>query len=49
VPVFDMIETVSSLRLAEEIDKACAKAGKEMPVLIEINSGEELRSQSEPG
>jgi hypothetical protein len=41
VAVFDMIETVSSLRLAEEIDKACAKAGKVMPVLIEINSGEE--------
>jgi len=43
VPVFDMIETVSSLRLAEEIDKACAMAGKEMPVLIEINSGEEAQ------
>jgi pyridoxal phosphate enzyme (YggS family) len=41
VAVFDMIETVSSMRLAEEIDKACAKAGKVMPVLIEINSGEE--------
>jgi pyridoxal phosphate enzyme (YggS family) len=41
VAVFDMIETVSSMRLAEEVDKACAKAGKVMPVLIEINSGEE--------
>jgi PLP dependent protein len=41
VAVFDMIETVSSMRLAEEIDKACAKIGKVMPVLIEINSGEE--------
>jgi pyridoxal phosphate enzyme (YggS family) len=41
VAVFDMIETVSSVRLAEEIDKACAKTGKVMPVLIEINSGEE--------
>jgi len=41
VAVFDMIETVSSMRLAEEIDKACAKAGKVMPVLVEINSGEE--------
>jgi pyridoxal phosphate enzyme (YggS family) len=41
VAVFDMIETVSSLRLAQEIDKACAKAAKVMPVLIEINSGQE--------
>ena len=41
VAVFDMIETVSSMKLAQEIDKACAKAGKVMPVLIEINSGEE--------
>jgi len=41
VRVFDMIETVSSMRLAEEIDKNCGKIGKVMPVLIEINSGEE--------
>jgi len=41
VRVFDMIETLSSIRLAEEIDKACAKIGKVMPVLVEINSGEE--------
>ena len=41
VRVFDMIETVSSMRLAEEINKTCAKIGKVMPVLIEINSGEE--------
>jgi pyridoxal phosphate enzyme (YggS family) len=41
VAVFDMIETVGSLRLAQEIDKACAKAAKVMPVLIEINSGQE--------
>ncbi len=39
--VFDMIETVSSMRLAEEIDKTCVQIGKVMPVLIEINSGEE--------
>ena len=50
VAVFDMIETVSSMRLAEEIDKACAKAGKVMPVLIEINSGEEeQKSGVNPG
>jgi PLP dependent protein len=43
VAVFDMIETVSSMKLAEEIDKTCAKAGKVMGVLIEINSGEEAQ------
>jgi len=41
VPLFDMIETVDSLRLATEIDKQCARIGKTMPVLIEINSGRE--------
>ena len=41
VEIFDMIETVDSLRLAAEIDKRSADAGKTMPVLIEINSGRE--------
>lgn len=41
VAVFDMIETVDSVRLAKEIDKACKKIDKIMPILIEINSGEE--------
>jgi pyridoxal phosphate enzyme (YggS family) len=41
VRIFDMIETVDSLRLASAIDRACNDAGKVMPVLIEINSGEE--------
>jgi PLP dependent protein len=41
VGIFDMIETVDSVRLAREIDKHCAGAGKVMPVLVEINSGEE--------
>jgi pyridoxal phosphate enzyme (YggS family) len=41
VRVFDMIETVASLRLALEIDRTCRRAGKIMPVLIEVNSGEE--------
>lgn len=43
VAVFDMIETVGSMKLAGEIDKACARAGRVMPVLIEINSGEEAQ------
>ena len=41
VKIFDMIETVDSIKLAKEIDKSCQKIGKIMPVLIEINSGEE--------
>jgi hypothetical protein len=41
VEFFDMIETVDSFKLGAAIDKACRKAGKVMPVLIEINSGEE--------
>jgi len=41
VKVFDMIETVDSMKLAKEIDKCCQKIGKTMEILIEINSGEE--------
>ena len=41
IHIFDMIETLDSLDLAEEIDNRCKKAGKKMPVLIEINSGME--------
>jgi pyridoxal phosphate enzyme (YggS family) len=43
VRIFDMIETVDSVKLAKAIDKACADIGKVMPVLIEINSGEETQ------
>lgn len=39
--IFDMIETVDSVRIAEEIDKKCRAIGKIMPVLIEVNSGRE--------
>jgi pyridoxal phosphate enzyme (YggS family) len=41
IKLFDMIETVDSFRLAEEINKRCASEGKVMPVLVEINSGKE--------
>ncbi len=41
VEVFDMIESLDSLRLAEEIDKRCREIGKVMPVLVEVNSGRE--------
>ena len=41
VPIFDMIETVDSVKLAELIDRECAKLDKTMSVLIEVNSGRE--------
>jgi pyridoxal phosphate enzyme (YggS family) len=43
VEIFDLIETVDSLDLAGEIDKRCRNAGKALPVLIEINSGDEAQ------
>jgi pyridoxal phosphate enzyme (YggS family) len=41
VKIFDMIETVDSIELAQEIDKRCAQINKIMPVLIEVNIGRE--------
>jgi pyridoxal phosphate enzyme (YggS family) len=41
VKIFDMIQTIGSMKLAWEIDRCCEKIGKVMPVLVEINSGEE--------
>jgi pyridoxal phosphate enzyme (YggS family) len=43
VKIFDMVETVSSMKLSREIDRCCEKIGKVMPVLVEINSGEETQ------
>ncbi|MBM3199939.1 YggS family pyridoxal phosphate-dependent enzyme [Candidatus Woesearchaeota archaeon] len=41
VELFDMIQSVDSLKLAKEIDKRCAAIHKVMPVLIEVNIGNE--------
>jgi hypothetical protein len=41
VRIFDMIETVDSMKLAREIDKCSQKIEKIMAILIEVNSGEE--------
>jgi pyridoxal phosphate enzyme (YggS family) len=41
VSIFDMIETVDSIEIAEEIGKRSGQIGKVMPVLVEINSGRE--------
>ncbi len=39
--IFDIIETVDSLELAQELNKRCSTLNKLMPVLIEVNSGRE--------
>jgi len=36
-----VIETIDSWRIAEVVDKRCARSGKVMPALVEINSGKE--------
>jgi PLP dependent protein len=41
VRLFDLIETVDSLSLAEEINRRAAAIDKKMSVLIEVNSGRE--------
>ncbi|HNS34522.1 MAG TPA: YggS family pyridoxal phosphate-dependent enzyme [Mesotoga sp.] len=41
VEIFDLIQTVDSLKLAEEIDKRCAFINRRMPIMIEVNSGRE--------
>ena len=42
LPIFDVIQTVESLRKAKHIDKRVEKAGKsKIPVLIEVNSARE--------
>ena len=49
IELFDIVETVDSLRLAQEIDRRCAATGRIMPVLIEVNSGgEEAKSGVAP-
>ncbi len=41
VQLFDMIESLDSLRLANELEKRCAEKNKTLEVLIEVNSGAE--------
>jgi len=43
IRMFDMIETVDSLRLARAMERQCAGLGKTMLALIEVNSGSESR------
>jgi pyridoxal phosphate enzyme (YggS family) len=48
VAIFDMIETVDSFSLAEEIARRSGSAGRIMTVLIEINSGREPQKSGVP-
>ncbi|GAB4331594.1 MAG: YggS family pyridoxal phosphate-dependent enzyme [Calditrichia bacterium] len=41
VQLFDMIQSVDSYHLAEEIDKRMEKLGGQMPVLLEVNTSGE--------
>jgi len=41
VKLFDMIETIDSVQLAQMVNKQSALGNKMMPALIEINSGKE--------
>jgi len=41
IRIFDMIQSVDSFHLAQEIDKRCQQQGIKMPVLIEVNTSGE--------
>jgi len=39
--LFNHIDSIDSIRLAQELEKHCSQQGKIIPVLIEVNSGRE--------
>lgn len=39
--LFDVVQTVDSARLAKELDRRASQFGKVLPVLVEVNIGEE--------
>lgn len=41
VVIYDMIETIDSVRIAKQVNRLAKLENKIMPILIEINSGEE--------
>lgn len=41
VSLFSWIQTIDSARLLAEVSRRCGEAGKEVPVLFEVNLGEE--------
>ena len=42
VQLFDRMDSVDSIRLAQELEKCCLELGKVLPVMIEVNSGHEV-------
>jgi PLP dependent protein len=48
VQLFEMIQSVDSLGLAEELNKWADKLGKRLPVLLEVNSGEATKFGFKP-
>lgn len=48
VEIFDAVDSVDSLRLAEKLDRAAAAANRILPVLIEINAGGEQSKSGVP-
>ena len=50
VEIFDMIESLDSIRLANELERRCMEKNKVIEVLIEVNSGtEEDKTGALPG
>ena len=43
LPIVTMVHSIDSLRLAEELDAQCAKVGRRLPVLLQINASEETQ------
>ncbi|HYO10295.1 MAG TPA: YggS family pyridoxal phosphate-dependent enzyme [Tepidisphaeraceae bacterium] len=43
LPIVSLVQTIDSLRLAEEIDAQAAKTGKRIPVLMQVNASEEAQ------
>ncbi len=41
VAVFDRIQSVDSLKLLHRIDRLCGEVGKQMPILLQCNAGED--------
>ena len=48
VRLFDVIQSVDSLKLAHKIDKECEKIGKTMPILIQVNTSDEPQKGGVP-
>jgi hypothetical protein len=41
LPIVHAVHSIDSLRLAEELDAQCAKVGRRLPVLMQVNTSEE--------